>query len=137
MKVLLLTWAFATILFILFDMVWFQISINTVYKPMFTKIQRKPWSVRGLSALSVWIMMGLFVALQLEYCPTQPRWLYFVYGFLIYGIYNMTNHAVFHDYNMKVALIDSVWGAILMGSVVAIILYSLFSHQNRIGLKFT
>ena len=34
----------------------------------------------------------------------------FVYGFILYGVYNFTCASVFDNWNLKLALIDIMWG---------------------------
>jgi uncharacterized membrane protein len=111
----------SSLLLMIFDVSWFQYSVDRFYKAMFESIQNKPWSVRPMSAIVVWLLMGLFITLQLKYCPAQPEWLFYVYGFIIYGVYNMTNHVVFKDYDLRVAFVDTLWGTVLMGTVARLV----------------
>lgn len=37
-----------------------------------------------------------------------------ILGLVIYGIFDMTNIAIFEDYDWKIALIDMLWGGILL-----------------------
>jgi uncharacterized membrane protein len=98
------------------DTMWFQFSVERFYKPMFENIQNKKWSVRISSAVVVWLLMGLFIALQYQQCPKQPWWAFYLYGLIIYGVYNMTNHAVLRDYSLVVSAIDTLWGSVLIGT---------------------
>lgn len=36
-----------------------------------------------------------------------------ILGFVIYGIYNATNAALFNNYPIQVAIIDTLWGTLL------------------------
>lgn len=36
-------------------------------------------------------------------------------GAVTYGVFDFTNHAVFRNYNIVIAVIDTIWGALLMG----------------------
>lgn len=33
-----------------------------------------------------------------------------VFGFTVYGIYNATNMAIFEDYSLSIAVMDTAWG---------------------------
>lgn len=46
-----------------------------------------------------------------------------LFGFVMYGVFDMTNMAVFSKYELDVALLDMLWGAFL-GGIVGIVLYN-------------
>lgn len=116
----LLTWLVAFVLLVLFDMAWFYVSMPVLYKPMFHDIQKK-FVFRVWSGIVVWVLIALFIALQSHCGPIKPcvdpRLLGFAYGFIIYGVYNFTNHATLYKYNLRVAFADSFWGTLNIGTV--------------------
>lgn len=120
-KKFIVIWIASTILMMMADMIWFQFSVEPFYKPMFEHIQHKKWSIRMASALTVWVLMGLFVSLQYDQCPRQPWWAFYIYGFIMYGVYNMTNHAVLRQYSLVVAAIDTLWGSLLVGTTAFVV----------------
>ena len=114
----LLKWLAAFVLLVLFDMAWFYVSVPVLYKPMFNDIQKK-FVFRVWSGIVVWVLIALFIALQacsVNTCGVDPRVLGFVYGFIIYGVYNFTNYATLYKYNLRVALSDSLWGTLNIGT---------------------
>jgi hypothetical protein len=46
----------------------------------------------------------------------------FIFGIILYGVYNGTNHITIQKYNYNVAIIDTIWGGILLSIVTAIYL---------------
>lgn len=40
----------------------------------------------------------------------------FIYGILVYGTFDFTNLSIFSDYPLNLALVDTVWGGILMAA---------------------
>ena len=44
----------------------------------------------------------------------------FLLGFIIYGIYETTNYAIFNNWDLNIVLIDSLWGGILLSIVTYI-----------------
>lgn len=42
----------------------------------------------------------------------------FILGFLIYGVYETTNLAIFNNWNLTVSIIDILWGGILFSSTI-------------------
>lgn len=122
----LTTWFLASLMLMVLDMLWFSVSVPMFYKPMFERIQHKKWNVRAWSTTSVWVLIGLFITTHIVSCShqdkTRPNYHMFLYGFIIYGVYNMTNHAVFEDYSLKVAAVDTIWGSLIVGVVGNVLL---------------
>ena len=44
----------------------------------------------------------------------------FLFGAVVYSIYELTNYVIFKNWPVKMVLIDSLWGGILMASTVYI-----------------
>ncbi len=42
-----------------------------------------------------------------------------LFGFVAYGIYELTNHALFHSWPLEVVIVDMAWGTFLCGAVAA------------------
>lgn len=36
-----------------------------------------------------------------------------IFGFILYGVYELTNYAIFRSWTLKLVLIDLIWGVIL------------------------
>jgi len=128
----LLVWLVSFILLAFFDLIWFTVSLEPVYKPLFKDIQKK-FITRAWSVVVVWVLIGLFIAIELCWnvrkTPFDPRVLGFIYGFIIYGVYNFTNYSTIYKYNIKVVFIDSIWGSLNVG--VSFILATMFLKLFR------
>jgi uncharacterized membrane protein len=44
-----------------------------------------------------------------------------LFGLVVYGVYDLTNYAIFQNYTLKITIIDVVWGTFLNGIVAAIV----------------
>jgi uncharacterized membrane protein len=53
----------------------------------------------------------------------------FILGLFVYGTYEGTNIAIFKNWSPYVALIDTIWGGVLFGTI-AIIVYDLQRRQK-------
>lgn len=99
-------------------MIWFAVSIPVIYKPLFYDIQKK-FIFRVWSGIVVWILIALFIAIDqcwvVKTTPFDPRLLGFIYGLIIYGVYNFTNYATLYKYNLKVVFTDTLWGGLNIG----------------------
>jgi uncharacterized membrane protein len=118
MEKFLLVWIISFVLLVLLDMAWFSVSMSTVYKPLFLDLQKK-FIFRVWSGIVVWMLIALFIAMDqcwvVKKTPFDPRIVGFVYGFIIYGVYNFTNYATLYKYNLKVVFTDTLWGTLNVG----------------------
>ena len=69
---------------------------------MFSRIQGSPVK------LSLWPTVVVYFALALLLQAV-------ISGSLVYAVYDFTNLAVFKDYSLAFALLDTTWGGILSG----------------------
>ena len=53
----------------------------------------------------------------------------FFFGFIVYGAYDLTNHATLQDWPLAMTVVDMVWGGFL-SSVVSIFTYRLVLLLN-------
>lgn len=124
----MLVWLTSFILLVVFDMLWFSVSMPIIYKPLFQDIQKK-FVFRVWSGIVVWVLISLFITIDqcwtIKKSPIDPRILGFIYGFIIYGVYNFTNYATLYKYNLKVVFTDSLWGTLNIG-VTTLIIHNLF-----------
>lgn len=121
-----MVWLVGFILLVVFDMMWFSVSMSSVYKPLFYDIQKK-FIFRVWSGIVVWMLISLLLAIDkcwtIKTTPFDPRLLGLIYGFIIYGVYNFTNYATLYKYNIKVALTDTFWGTLNVGITSLILSY--------------
>jgi uncharacterized membrane protein len=122
MKILLVA-ALIFALFIILDLIWFSVAGN-FFKNEVGSIARLAadgsWNVRYLPAALVYILMtiGLFVFVFPQ-APTLVSAFLFgaLFGFIAYGIYDLTNLATLSAWTVKFVVVDMVWGAFLCGVV--------------------
>jgi uncharacterized membrane protein len=108
-----------------------MIIIDTVYlyfigKPVFDKtvaaIQNSSLVVNIAPAIFTYILMAIllnYFIISVNKSPFDA----FILGFCAYGIFDFTNMAIFKKYNLKTAITDTLWGAILFFSVTTITYY--------------
>lgn len=89
--------------------------LQTFGKPFIdqtAKIQNAPFKLNTLGAffsyLCIIILLNYFVLLR-----SGSLFDAFLLGTLTYGIYDMTNMALFKDWDMTLAIIDTIWGGTL------------------------
>jgi uncharacterized membrane protein len=108
-----------------------MIVIDTVYlyfvgKPVFDKtvaaIQNSSLVVNIAPAIFTYILMAIILNYFII-SVNKSAFDAFILGFCAYGIFDFTNMAIFKKYNLKTAITDTLWGAILFFSVTTITYY--------------
>ena len=89
-----------------------------LFKDLFIKnIERvqsgRSFEIDYFAALITYILLstGLYYFIIQQKKPLKDA---FLFGLCIYAIYEFTNLSIFKDWNMKVVLVDTLWGGILM-----------------------
>lgn len=106
----------ATVTLLLLDFLWIGMFMGKQYQNQILDIQgskmiAKPWSAFLAYALMI-IGLNLFVMPRIRKGhELEDSLMYgFVFGIVLYGVYDFTAGAVLKKWNMKLALIDVIWG---------------------------
>jgi uncharacterized membrane protein len=90
------------------------------YRKRFELIQNSEMKIRMPYAVLAYglLLLTLFyicIPLSKEYKQKQS-WIQFAFvGLSIYGVYNLTNAAVFSKYPMDLCVVDTIWGGVCFG----------------------
>lgn len=100
------------------DLIW--ISANkSKYGQLVSAVQHKPMKVKTQAAIIAYAAMVLglifFVIPAAKADPSSNKVFKALrhgalFGFVVYAIYNATNYAIFQDYSLTTALLDTIWG---------------------------
>lgn len=120
------------ILVCIFDAIWLTLNIKN-YNSLVLGVQGSIMKVNITGAIVAYFFMFLsfllivYPSIKLDIKTTDLMILALKHGaalgFVIYGIYNATNYAIFKNYNLKVAICDTLWGTFLYFMTVLITLY--------------
>lgn len=100
----------AILLLALVDLPWLLLIGETAQKLVF-RIQGSELSIKYLPALIVYVALA-YIVLQVE-TPLEA----FKMGVAVYAVYDFTNLAMFKNYTLQFALMDTLWGGILFATV--------------------
>ncbi len=100
----------AVILLALFDMPWVFLIGETAQK-LILRIQGSELKLRYVPALIVYLALAYLVT------KTESPLEAFKVGVATYAVYDFTNLAMFKNYTLSFAIMDSLWGGILMAMV--------------------
>lgn len=115
------------ILYIIFDLLWFTISLPIIYLPKFTEIQgQKPIFFNKIhGGFFAWFLLalGLSIFVTPKANSTMTAAIYgFLYGLVVYGVYNGTNYVTLNKYDYGIAIPDLLWGS-LASMAISVIVY--------------
>ena len=74
---------------------------------MLERIQGRELEFRYIATIPVYLAMAYMLLQTTSY--TQAA----LYGLCIYTVYDMTNYAIFSGYDLKIAIMDMIWGTFL------------------------
>ena len=98
------------LLFVAVDSIWL-ISGSSLSSKMVQDIQGSPITIRFIPAVIVYVALAYLVSI-----PKTSKEA-FLLGLSTYAIYDFTNYAILKKYSLQFALMDTVWGGILMTTV--------------------
>ena len=98
------------VLIVLIDLIWLSV-IHKPYARAVADIQQgEPMQTRMLYAVVVYLALG-YLLTQVHDAKHA-----FLLGASVYAVYDFTMLSLFKKYDVKLALADTLWGGILMGS---------------------
>ena len=99
------------VIMLLLDSVYLFLT-KTIFGEMVAKIQRTAMQFRLAGAVIVYLLL----AVGLYYFIVKPErnaWEAALLGLVIYGTFDFTNYAMLKNYDLKIAIMDTVWGSLL------------------------
>jgi uncharacterized membrane protein len=85
---------------------------KSIFGEVVAKIQRTAMQLRLEGAVIVYLLLALgFYYFIVK--PGRSAWEAGLFGLIIYGTFDFTNYAMFKNYDLMTAIMDTVWGSIL------------------------
>ena len=110
---------FSAVILLTLDFIYLNLT-KSVFQTQVFKIQHGVMNVKLIPA----VLCYFFLVIGLNYFILQPHRTIleaFLLGFIIYGVFDSTNLAIFKNYEWNVAIMDTVWGGILFALTTWII----------------
>lgn len=109
----------AVLTLLILDIIWIYFYMSKEYKVMIPKIQSNNMKLNVYSAIGAYLLMVyLLIQVVLKYDMNLLET--FLFGFSLYGVYDLTCGAVFSNWNFKLALVDMLWGGFVYTAAVYI-----------------
>ena len=134
-KSLLTAFIFASIIFLIIDVIWLSITVKALYRPHLGGLLRDQPIMWAAVLFYLIYMIGLSLIILrpalINDSILQAFWTGIIFGVVAYGTYNLTNMATIKNWSSTIVMIDMIWGGILTGFSSAIAIYltkSFFSN---------
>ena len=117
MKLLLFSTLFAALIFLIIDIIWLSYSVRAFYRPNIGHLLlEKPVMWAAILFYSIYVI-GLAIVIIEPSINSDDLYKSmlkaFVFGFVAYGTYNLTNMATVKGWSPVVVFVDMFWGGIL------------------------
>ena len=107
------------------DVAWVYAVMRPRYQQMIARVQgdaamrASPWA-----AIAAYLFMvaglNLFVLDAQQATPSRTAFRGFLFGLILYGVYDLTCAAVLKDWEIDTALLDVAWGGFVFASSAAL-----------------
>jgi uncharacterized membrane protein len=100
------------IILLFFDFIYISANKNA-FELQIASVQRVSLQLRPLGAIACYIFLifGLYYFILREHRSIMEA---FLLGIVIYGVYDSTTYALLKKWDIKLAIMDTLWGGVLM-----------------------
>lgn len=125
--------------FVVIDMAYLSHSVSTIYRPGMGYIGKDKMETSDLVlGFATWVLLAVgCVAFVLPHAKTPTNALYggALFGFIVYGVYNLTNKATLKQWDTKMMMTDMAWGTFLSGLVAWLIYHWQHNKHKRVTFR--
>ena len=101
-----------SIILLFIDIIYLTFLGGGPFMNMVSKIQNSEAKLNKVSAAFTYVMMIILMH-QFVINKNFTNQKVFLLGFLTYGIFDFTNMAIFSEYDIFIAIQDTIWGGLL------------------------
>ena len=138
MKIFYLSVFFASLIFLIIDVLWLSISVKLFYRPQIgLLLNEKPifWAAILFYLVYIFGIAILIIQPSLNNdSMSQSFWTGLILGVVAYGTYNLTNMATIKNWSVYVVVVDMAWGGFLTGFSSSL---GIFYQKNFLIKKIT
>ena len=117
MKLLLSSTLFAAIIFLVIDIIWLSFAVKSFYRPNIGDLLLEKPIMWAAALFYIIYVLGLAIVIIEPSLKTDEFYKFllkaFLFGFVAYGTYNLTNMATLKGWSPIVVMVDMFWGGFL------------------------
>jgi uncharacterized membrane protein len=103
------------LLILIIDITWLKFGMGPLYAPMILNIQKSPMVINIYHAITAYICVLILLYIIIKYDLSLME--SFLVGFAGWGLYDFTAGAVIKNWRLDLALLDVLWGGLLLMSM--------------------
>ncbi len=119
----LLSWA----IFFVVDMFWIRVIMGSFYRThMQTFFRFNMHNSHQILGLFVWFLLVLgimYFVLPVATNLSAALLGGFIFGLVVYGVYDLTNYVVINNWSLTLTLVDLLWGCVVNSFMSGLIFY--------------
>jgi uncharacterized membrane protein len=96
---------------VLLDYIWLKYFFGKYFLNMLENVQKEHVVIKPIRAFAAYIILVCIAYFSI--LKSNNVYEAFLFGFLIYAVYDSTNYATLNNYNLTLGIIDSLWGGVL------------------------
>ena len=111
---------------LLMDLLWLKYAVKNLWEDNVRSVQKNEMKVDVKYALLSYIVIiiGVYMFVVKKTTNVKEGMIYgFIYGFILYAVFDFTNLAIFKDFSLRTAVIDMLWGGFLTSVAVGVTKY--------------
>jgi uncharacterized membrane protein len=114
------------IVFTIFDVIGISLTTKDLWNQLVFNVSGKPLNVKYFPAFLAYILLGVglyligFIHINPKNKIIDSLYYGFLFGLIVYGVFDFTNMAIFPNYDWKLGLFDIFWGIFVSTSVLLI-----------------
>lgn len=107
----------SSLLLLILDLLWLKFYMKDKYKKMVFEIQNSELKFNFISAILSYLILcfslNYFVLPYVKENDIKLLTHSFIFGLVVYGVYDFTCGAIFEKWDKKLMIIDTIWGGFL------------------------
>jgi uncharacterized membrane protein len=111
---------------LLLDLLWLKYAVKELWENNVRSVQKSDMKVNTKYALLSYIVIiiGVYMFVVKKTTNVKEGMIYgFIYGFILYSVFDFTNLTIFKDFSLRTAVIDMLWGGFLTSVAVGLTKY--------------
>lgn len=112
---------FLSLTMLILDFLWLGVISKNIFKKEIGNLMKSKFSFFSAFFVYVLLVIGLvvFVLNNLLYVSIWAKvFLGGFFGFVCYGVYELTNYSIIKGWSLKIVVLDMIWGAFLCASSI-------------------